>query len=141
MDCRICNQQQGEPPVGGYVYEDAHWYANHAPPARSVPGQLLLMSRRHLLDPGDMQPAEAESYGPVLGKLTNALKQVVDAERVYTVAVVEATPHLHVWVIPRAKDSAERGTAYLTAVLTGTKSTEESEATRVAEALRGALGA
>lgn len=125
--------------MGGYVYQDDCWAAQHAPLKQSVPGQLMLLAKRHFLDAADMQPAEAASLGPVLGKLTRALKDETGAERVYVVTVVERTPHWHTWLIPRRPDSESRGTAYLTSVLTGSYSTAEDEAKQVVAQLQHAL--
>lgn len=99
----------------------------------------MLVAKRHFLDAAEMQPDEAESLGPVLGRLTRALKDATSAERVYVVTVVERTPHWHTWVIPRPSDSETRGTPYLTSVLTGVLSTTEEDATRVVADLRRAL--
>ena len=142
-DCNICARlSSGRPedaPLGGYVYEDEHWVAQHAPVRQAVAGQLMLVARRHFLDAAEMTEAEAKSLGPVLGRLTTALKQVVKAERVYVVTVVERTPHWHTWLIPRPAQSETRGTAYLTAVLTGTMSIAEDEALRAVDGLRSSL--
>ena len=85
MECVICARRERreihEGSVGGYVYEDAHWYAYHAPVERAVLGQLFLVSRRHYLDFTQMTIAEASSYGQVLGRLSAALSRVVEAVR------------------------------------------------------------
>ena len=90
-------------------------------------------------DAAEMQPEEATSLGVVLGKLTRALKQTTGAERVYTVTVVERTPHWHTWLIPRRPDSETRGTPYLNSVLTGTYSTSEDEAKDIVAKLQSAM--
>lgn len=99
----------------------------------------MLVANRHFLDAAEMQPAEANSLGSVLGRLTRALKAATGAERVYVVTVVERTPHWHTWIIPRPPDSETRGTPYLTSVLTGAFSTSEDEAQRVVADLKRAL--
>ena len=59
VDCLICARDgdgarhPGE--VGGNVYEDAWWYAYHAPPGEATLGQLFLVSKRHLLDFAEMR--------------------------------------------------------------------------------------
>ena len=85
------------------VYEDDHWYAYHAPVATAASGQLFLVSKRHFLDFAEMTPAEAASYGLVLGRLCAALRRVVQAERIYTLVTVEGVPHFHAWLIPRKR--------------------------------------
>jgi diadenosine tetraphosphate (Ap4A) HIT family hydrolase len=118
--CLICARggdgANHEGSVGGNVYEDEHWYAYHAPPKTSAVGQLFLVSKRHVLDFSGMTPDEAASYGRVLGALFAALKQAVDAERVYLRVTIEGVPHFHTWIFPRPRDAAMRGTAFLNAV-------------------------
>ena len=136
-DCGIC-ARRAQDEARGFVYEDDHWYAQ--PAARqAVPGQLMLVAKRHFLDASAMEPAEAESLGGVLAQLTRAIKNGVGAERVYVVTVVERTPHWHTWLIPRAADSETRGTAYLNTVLTGGLSTTEEEAAQATSAIKAAL--
>jgi hypothetical protein len=60
---------------------------------------------------------------------------------VYTVTVVERTPHWHTWLIPRRADSEARGTAYLNGVLTGAYSTQEDEAKQIVARLQAAVAA
>jgi diadenosine tetraphosphate (Ap4A) HIT family hydrolase len=143
LDCGICARRASnrpeDAPVGGYVYEDACWYAQHAPVRQAVPGQLMLVAKRHFLDAAEMQPDEAQSLGSVLGRLTRALKDTTGAERVYVVTVVERTPHWHTWVIPRPAGSETRGTPYLTSVLTGGFSTTEEDVARVVGDLKQSL--
>jgi histidine triad (HIT) family protein len=142
-ECGICARRTSnrpeDAPVGGYVYDDDRWSAYHAPLKQAVPGQLFLASKRHFLDAAEMKPEEASSLGGVLGKLTRAVKQATGAERVYTVTVVERTPHWHTWLIPRRADSESRGTAYLNSVLTGAFSTGEDEAKQVVVKLQAAM--
>lgn len=136
-ECGIC-ARRSQDEARGFVYEDEHWYAQ--PPARqAVPGQLMLVAKRHFLDAADMQPGEADSLGGVLGALTSAIKKGIGAERVYVVTVVERTPHWHTWLIPRDAASETRGTAYLTTVLTGGLSTSEDEAAQATSAIKAVL--
>jgi diadenosine tetraphosphate (Ap4A) HIT family hydrolase len=136
-ECGIC-ARRSQDEARGFVYEDEHWYAQ--PPARqAVPGQLMLVAKRHFLDASDMQPDEAESLGKVLGTLTSAIKQGTGAERVYVVTVVERTPHWHTWLIPRGANSETRGTPYLNTVLTGGLSTSDDEAAQATSAIKAVI--
>lgn len=129
--CEICARsgdgQQHPGSVGGNVYEDEHWYAYHAPVTMACIGQLLLVSKRHVLDFAEMTPAEAASYGQVLTILFAALKQVVGAERVYLRVTLEGVPHFHTWLFPRPPDATERGMAFMAAE----RSCSEAEALAV----------
>jgi diadenosine tetraphosphate (Ap4A) HIT family hydrolase len=99
--CWFCQDSRGEEePPGGWVYEDEHWVAGHAPATYGPRGLVILESRRHFLDAAEMTPEEAATFGVVLGQLTGAVHRVADAERVYTWASMKAHPHLHVWLVP-----------------------------------------
>jgi diadenosine tetraphosphate (Ap4A) HIT family hydrolase len=89
--CWFCRDSRGEDePPGGWVYEDAHWVAGHAPHSYGPRGLVIVESRRHFLDVADMTPEEAATFGPVLGRVTGAIHRVVGAERVYTWASMKA---------------------------------------------------
>jgi diadenosine tetraphosphate (Ap4A) HIT family hydrolase len=136
MDCLICvrdgDGSHHSGTVGGNVYQDAHWYAYHAPAAQSTMGQLFLVSRRHYLDHAEMTESEAASYGCVLRWLVEAIKQVVDAERVYVLTTVEGVPHFHARLVPRPKDAESRGWTFVA----GQRSCSDSEALAATEAIR-----
>ncbi len=138
-ECVICARlRDGRPQngsVGGYVYDDEHWYAYHAPVQSATLGQLFLISKRHFLDFAEMTPTEAASYGLVLRTLYAALKQVVRAERVYAHVGLEGVAHFHVWLIPRGADAVERGWAFITK----DRSCTEADARVVVDRLRAAL--
>jgi hypothetical protein len=82
-----------------------------------------------------MTPAEAASYGQVLQALYRALKQVVDAERVYLQVTLEGIPHFHTWLVPRPKDATQRGRAFLASE----RSCSEADALAAVARLRDAL--
>jgi diadenosine tetraphosphate (Ap4A) HIT family hydrolase len=136
-DCFICRKHAGEQaaPPGGYLYEAVHFRVCHAPVAMSVPGTLLVESRRHFLDFAAMTPEEATSYGLLLAQLYAAIKRALGAERVYTLVTLEGAAHFHTWLIPRAPDTEARGAAFLAQDHWCT----EHEALRAAEALGAEL--
>jgi diadenosine tetraphosphate (Ap4A) HIT family hydrolase len=137
--CPICARggdgHQHDGSVGGNVYEDELWYAYHAPIGTAALGQLFLVSRRHFLDFAEMTPAEAASYGRVLRVLYAALKEVVDAERVYASVTVEGVPHFHTWLFPRPRGEVARGMRYMD----GEHTCTEAAALAVVGRLRAAL--
>jgi diadenosine tetraphosphate (Ap4A) HIT family hydrolase len=139
MDCFICRKHAGEvaPAPGGWIYEDERWRVCHAPLAMSVPGQLLVESRRHFLDFAEMTPDEAASYGLLLARLFAAVKRATGAERIYTLVTIEGAAHFHTWLVPRIPNVTSRGVAFLAEEHTCT----ENEALEVVATLRAALGA
>src|ERR1700678_4525226 len=74
-DCNICRKQDGLKTgselldvtrPGGYIVEDEHFVAEHAPLQESSAGTVILEARRHLLDFGDMPPEELAGFGSVI---------------------------------------------------------------------------
>jgi len=110
--CRKHNGQEAAPP-GGYIYEDKHWMVCHAPGKLGPLGTLFIESKRHFLDFAEFNDEEQASYGILAKRISWALKQLTNAERIYQVSMVEGVPHFHVWLIPRTKDISEHGVAFL----------------------------
>jgi diadenosine tetraphosphate (Ap4A) HIT family hydrolase len=67
---------------GGRVYETGHWVAEHCVGPLGV-GTLLLKPRRHCLNVGDLEPAEAAELGPALQLLSAVVRDLNDADQVY----------------------------------------------------------
>src|SRR6202167_5887603 len=120
-DCNICRKQDDlktgsalldAPRPGGYIVEREHFVAEHAPLQESSAGTVIVEARRHLLDFGDMAPAESAELGSILHRLIPAIKAVTGVDRVYYLAVMEHAPHFHLWLVPR-KGEQLRGLAYL----------------------------
>ena len=134
--CARCSDGRHRPgSVGGNVYEDEPWYAYHAPVTTASLGQLFLVSKRHVLDFSEMTPDEAASYGRVLQALYTALKQVVDAKRIYVRVTLEGIPHFHTWLVPRPRTATERAMAFMAAE----RSCSEADALAVVGRLRYVL--
>jgi hypothetical protein len=84
-----------------------------------------------------MTADEATSFGVVMRSLYAALKQVVQAERVYSSITLEGIPHFHVWIVPRGKEEAARGWDFLTSA----RCCSKEAASTVAAQLRTLLAA
>jgi diadenosine tetraphosphate (Ap4A) HIT family hydrolase len=121
-DCNICRKQDNlktgsqlldVPRPGGYIVEDEHFLAEHAPLQESSAGTVILEARRHLLDFGDMTPAELAEVGSVLHRLIPAIKAATGVQRVYYLAVMERAPHFHLWLVPKKDEGDLRGVDYL----------------------------
>ena len=132
--CRKHNEQEAYPP-GGYIYEDQHWMVCHAPGKLGPLGTLFIESKRHFLDFAEFNDEEQVSYGILAKRIYATLKQLTNAERIYHVSMVEGVPHFHVWVIPRTKDIAEHGVAFLAR----DDSCNEEDAIALANKLREAM--
>jgi diadenosine tetraphosphate (Ap4A) HIT family hydrolase len=136
-DCNICRKQDGlktgsklldAPRPGGYVVEGEHFLAEHAPLQESSAGTVIVEARRHLLDFGEMTPAESSELGSVLHRLIPAIKAATGVQRVYYLAVMERAPHFHLWLVPRKDEGELRGVAYLAQQPPLTSSYSEAEA-------------
>jgi len=134
MSCFICNKHSGttNQPPGGYIYEDDHWMICHFPAEQSVLGQLVIESKRHFLDFSEMTDEEANSYGYVVKKIYTILKQITDAERIYSMVTIDGVPHFHTHFIPRMSHSVTKGMAYIAQE----KSCDEKEAIDIALKLK-----
>jgi diadenosine tetraphosphate (Ap4A) HIT family hydrolase len=136
-DCNICRKQDGlktgselldVPIPGGYVVEGEHFLGEHAPLQESSAGTVIVEARRHLLDFGEMTPAESAELGSVLHRLVPAIKAATGVQRVYYLAVMERAPHFHLWLVPRKNEGELRGAAYLAQQPPLTSSYSEAEA-------------
>jgi diadenosine tetraphosphate (Ap4A) HIT family hydrolase len=115
------------PIPGGYIVESEHFLAEHAPLEESSAGTVIVEARRHLLDFGDMTATESAELGSILHRLIPAIKAATGVERVYYLAVMEHSPHFHLWLVPR-KGEDLRGPAYLAQQPPLTCSFSEAEA-------------
>ena len=121
-DCNICRKQDGlktgselldVPRPGGYIVESEHFVAEHAPLRESSAGTVIFEARRHLLDFGDMTPAELAEFGSIAHRLVPAVKAATGVQRVYFLALMERAPHFHLWLVPKKDEGELRGVAYL----------------------------
>jgi diadenosine tetraphosphate (Ap4A) HIT family hydrolase len=113
--CFICRKHKGQEatPPGGYIYEDDHWMACHAPANLGPLGTLFIESKRHFLDYAEMTDEESATLGNVMKKIYHALRLHTNAERIYQVTLIDGVPHFHSWLVPRRKDDTERGMKFL----------------------------
>jgi diadenosine tetraphosphate (Ap4A) HIT family hydrolase len=113
--CFICRKQAGKEvaPPGGYIYEGSNFAICHAPRNMGTAGTLLIESRRHFLDFGEMTSVEGVDLAELLKRLFPAIKRTTQAERVYSIATMDGVPHFHIWLVPWKKDEPLRGVTYL----------------------------
>jgi diadenosine tetraphosphate (Ap4A) HIT family hydrolase len=136
-DCNICRKQDDlktgsklldVPRPGGYIFESEHFAVEHAPLQESSAGPVLFEARRHLLDFGDMNPAELAEFGSIIHRLIPAIKAATGVQRVYYLAVMERAPHFHLWLVPKKNEGDLLGVAYLAQQPPLTTSYSEAEA-------------
>jgi diadenosine tetraphosphate (Ap4A) HIT family hydrolase len=102
IGCLACDLLEGRRSVpGGRVFENDHWVAEHCLGAFGV-GAFVAKTRAHRDSLWTMSDAEAAALGPFLRRLSNAIVEGLDAERVYITMWVDAPPHhLHIVLWPR----------------------------------------
>ena len=60
-----------------------------------------------------MTPAELAEFGSIAHRLVPAIKAATGVQRVYFLAVMEHSPHFHLWLVPKKDEGELRGVAYL----------------------------
>ena len=98
--CPICAFSNGGPEAG-IVYQDEHWLVRTISPTPAVAGWLLLQAQRHIPDSSAMNAAEAASFGPLLQRTSQVVREVTGALRVYVGSLNEGNPHFHTHILPR----------------------------------------
>jgi len=137
-DCNICRQQDGlktgselldATRPSGYIVEDEHYLVEHAPLKSAGAGTVIVQARRHVLDFGEMTPAETADFGSLLHRLVPAVKAATGVERVYYLALMERVAHFHLWLVPKKDEGDLRGVEYMAQQPPLTASLSDAEAT------------
>ena len=106
--CAVCNFEHPARRSPELVaWEDDHWIVRHHMLPAPLAGWFMLVSRRHLGGPADLSDAEAAAFGPAMRRVSQAIKAVTGAPKVYAIAFGEGAPHLHVHLVPRYADRAD----------------------------------
>ncbi len=107
-DCFVCAKHAlGDAAPGGVLFEDELIYAGHAyplaGPALAYRGYLVAEPLRHVAGLGDLTDSEAAALGRLVNRLARAVKEVAEAEHVYSFVFGDglAHAHLHVVLAPR----------------------------------------
>lgn len=132
-DCFICRKHSGkeDAPPGGYIFESKHFMLCHAPLELGPSGTLILESKRHILDFGEMRTEEGVELSEILRRVFPLMKKLSNAERIYSVAMMEGVPHFHLWLVPRKRNSRLRGLKYLAREQMAPKKTAEKIANQI----------
>src|SRR4051812_10022315 len=93
---------------GPRLWEDDLWRLS-AVLQGPVPGFAHLEPRRHIAFITDLDGPEAASLGPVLARVTRALREAAGAEKTYVYIFGDHVPHLHLNLAPHRAGDALRG--------------------------------
>lgn len=83
----------------GRLWEDDLWRLS-AVLQGPIPGFAHLEPRRHIPFITDLDGAEADTLGPVLARVTGALRLAAGAEKIYVYVFGDHTEHLHFNLAP-----------------------------------------
>jgi diadenosine tetraphosphate (Ap4A) HIT family hydrolase len=105
--CMTCDltARRHQGPLCENIYEDEHWRVAHAFNT-SLPGWLVVIAKRHVASFAELKEEEAASFGPLLHRVSRALREVTGAVKTYTILFAEHPdhPHVHFHVVPRMAD-------------------------------------
>ncbi|NYJ08149.1 HIT family protein [Petropleomorpha daqingensis] len=119
------------------LWEDELWRLS-AVLRGPIPGFAHLEPRRHIPHITDLDGREAATFGPVLARVTRALRDATAAELTYAYVFGDHVAHLHVNLAPHRAGDALRGGPGLLEPDAADASPAEHAAT--ADAVRALLG-
>jgi len=105
-DCPICRGTTIDAEFDRVpVWEDALWRLTLSL-SSEVPGFAYLEPKRHVAYITDLDGVEATTFGAVLARCSQVLKEVTGAELVYVYIFGGGIPHLHVHLAPHRQGDA-----------------------------------
>lgn len=108
-ECVTCElvrrRDEGAAPLWDRIRRTPNWDIAHAF-GSAIEGWIVLVVRRHITAVAEMTDDEAAELGPLIKEVSRAVQQMVDRDKTYVVQFAEHRdhPHVHVHVIPRARD-------------------------------------
>jgi diadenosine tetraphosphate (Ap4A) HIT family hydrolase len=103
VSCYTCGKNAlTDPPPRESIVRTKHWRVAHSFDT-SLLGWLVLVSLRHVLSLDELTEEESAELGPLLRRLTKALRSVTGCEKTYVILFAEAEEfaHIHFHVVPR----------------------------------------
>jgi len=97
--CGVCNMRASAPSES-VVYADDSWTVTLG---YDVPGWVVVMTNRHTDDwTWGLSPLEAPTMGPLIQRLTTAMKAEAHVERIYMMGFGEQWRHFHFMLMSRS---------------------------------------
>ncbi|MFZ1024229.1 MAG: hypothetical protein WAN87_08845 [Thermoplasmata archaeon] len=98
--CRLCRGPEGDKELDRVqVWEDRLWRLTTSR-GGEIAGFSYLEPKRHVPHITDLAGEEAATLGPVLAKVTRALKEATESQLVYIYVFGGGIPHLHLHLGP-----------------------------------------
>jgi diadenosine tetraphosphate (Ap4A) HIT family hydrolase len=99
-DCILCDPDRASAEFQRVtVWEDDIWRLSTLLQG-AVPGFSFLEPKRHITHITELDGPEATTFGPVVARVTTALREATAAEVVYVYVFGSGVPHLHVHLAP-----------------------------------------
>ncbi|MCY3801160.1 MAG: HIT family protein [Chloroflexi bacterium] len=112
--CKTCElaarRRLGNAPLWDCIYQTELWDLAHAFDT-ALPGWLVLVPRRHIESLDELTEREAAELGPLIRRVSLALKNVTGCSKTYAIQFAEHEdhPHVHFHIVPRmANQPADR---------------------------------
>lgn len=86
---------------GGVIYDDGVWRVEHSLSPVLLKGWLIVKPRRHVEHVADLNEAETKALGPLLARVSDAIRASLGAARVYVCSFGELVHHVHFYLVPR----------------------------------------
>lgn len=101
----VARRDRDEAPPWDSIHRTPYWDIVHSYNT-SLPGWLVLISRRHMTAVDEMTEAEALELGALIRQVSLALKAVTGCQKTYVIQFAEAAehPHVHFHIVPRMAD-------------------------------------
>jgi diadenosine tetraphosphate (Ap4A) HIT family hydrolase len=108
-ECILCRPEVADAYVTRTrLWQDEHWRLS-AVLQGPIAGFAHLETRRHVPFITDLEGPEAATLGPVLARVTRALRDAAGAEKTYVYVFGDLIPHLHFNLAPHRDGDGLRG--------------------------------
>lgn len=134
MTCLLCALEHDDP--GASIYRDRSWSVG-IHPGLEIPGWMVIRARYHREGWHGLDPGELASIGPLIGRVSQAVQEVIEPDRVYQAVFGDKLAHFHTLVAPHHLRNGPSGPL----VLVDRPPCDADEALRVAAAVGAALTA
>ena len=95
VDCHSCAN-----PDSAYLWANERWRLLPARP-NGLPMVVLLETRQHYGEPGDLPDELAAEQGVLIGRIERAVRSIGDIGRVHVCRWGDGSEHLHFWFLAR----------------------------------------
>ena len=96
VDCKLCAASDDD-----YVWTNANWRLRPYDPPNGLPLTLLLDSREHYGEPGDLPDDLAAELGLLIARIERAMSAIEGIGRVHVCRWGDGAEHLHWWFMSR----------------------------------------